>query len=93
MNAPMKYDIEPMARNVVAAVLDVLEHRWPLSELGLASVTGHDPLAVRLRALRGRLHGCRPDEWTPWPATEDDYQSHGLKPGQRVEVRITPVED
>lgn len=41
----------------------------------------------------GRLYVLASDLHTLWPATQADFKSHGFKPGQRVEVRITPVED
>ena len=33
------------------------------------------------------------DAFVIWPAPQADYERHGFKTGQRVEVRITPVED
>lgn len=52
---------------LVTQVLDLLENRWPLDELGLG-LSSRDPLADRIRRVRGKLHNCDPTDWTPrWP--------------------------
>jgi hypothetical protein len=55
--------IDERDRELITAVLDVLEKNWPIRRGILhevAQLSGDDPMAVRLRQLRARLHDDEP---------------------------------
>ena len=85
--APISNAAHDMAETVVNRVLDVLENRWPLTHI--SGVGGPSlfsvPTQERIRALRGRLNQCCPDDWRSVGAPQ-------TRPPQKQSRRVPHVQ-